>query len=380
MEFFKLHHPAAYQLQLTTLRTFVAAVLLLLLCCHPVPAIEVNGIRFKEIFSFGDSYLDIGNRDPKNFTRTPVGPVNQAWINPYGLTNPAVPTGRFCDGQVFSDILADYIGLHPRPYILYEERPSTRKEDGMNFAVGGSGVKDNLGFTKTRDQIAQLKTVINSGVYSETVYKESLILFTISGNDYYAFLRNSQVIGLAEIGIFIVAVVNQLVEDLKTLYNMGFRNFAVSTLPPLGCLPGVSAFTGSLSCLEVANVVSTTHNSLLKAMLTNSSSILAAANLIILDNELAFREILLNQIQTQFTSGLKACCKGSGSFNLCGDVDKATRTPLYTLCSANTISTYFFWDEVHPTQAGWRSVFNLFLGGEPFSFTNGKSLVQFLST
>ncbi|XP_024359207.1 GDSL esterase/lipase At5g03600 isoform X2 [Physcomitrium patens] len=376
MEFFKLHHPAAYQLQLTTLRTFVAAVLLLLLCCHPVPAIEVNGIRFKEIFSFGDSYLDIGNRDPKNFTRTPVGPVNQAWINPYGLTNPAVPTGRFCDGQVFSDIL----GLHPRPYILYEERPSTRKEDGMNFAVGGSGVKDNLGFTKTRDQIAQLKTVINSGVYSETVYKESLILFTISGNDYYAFLRNSQVIGLAEIGIFIVAVVNQLVEDLKTLYNMGFRNFAVSTLPPLGCLPGVSAFTGSLSCLEVANVVSTTHNSLLKAMLTNSSSILAAANLIILDNELAFREILLNQIQTQFTSGLKACCKGSGSFNLCGDVDKATRTPLYTLCSANTISTYFFWDEVHPTQAGWRSVFNLFLGGEPFSFTNGKSLVQFLST
>lgn len=94
---------------------------------------------------------------------------------------------------------ADYIGLHPRPYILYEERPSTRKEDGMNFAVGGSGVKDNLGFTKTRDQIAQLKTVINSGVYSETVYKESLILFTISGNDYYAFLRNSQVIGLAVI-------------------------------------------------------------------------------------------------------------------------------------------------------------------------------------
>lgn len=78
-----------------------------------VPAIEVNGIRFKEIFSFGDSYLDIGNRDPKNFTRTPVGPVNQAWINPYGLTNPAVPTGRFCDGQVFSDILGNSYSLVP---------------------------------------------------------------------------------------------------------------------------------------------------------------------------------------------------------------------------------------------------------------------------
>lgn len=41
-----------------------------------VLVIEVNGIRFKEIFSFGDFYFDIGNCDFKNFIRIFVGFVN----------------------------------------------------------------------------------------------------------------------------------------------------------------------------------------------------------------------------------------------------------------------------------------------------------------
>lgn len=45
-------------------------------------------------------------------------------------------------------VLVDYIGFYLCFYIFYEEWLLIWKEDGMNFVVGGSGVKDNLGFMK----------------------------------------------------------------------------------------------------------------------------------------------------------------------------------------------------------------------------------------
>lgn len=60
----------------------------------------------------------------------------------------------------------------------------------MNFAVGGSGEFDNLGFTKTSDQIAEFRQLI-SGVYDlADIVDKSLILFSISGNDYASVIRN----------------------------------------------------------------------------------------------------------------------------------------------------------------------------------------------
>lgn len=50
-----------------------------------------------KLFVFGDSYADTGNigRD-----------VSKSWKDPYGLTFPGKPAGRFSDGRV----LTDYIG------------------------------------------------------------------------------------------------------------------------------------------------------------------------------------------------------------------------------------------------------------------------------
>jgi hypothetical protein len=97
----------------------------------------------------------------------------------------------------FFDPAANYIGLHPRPYLVYQPRLETRTEDGINFANGGVGVFPSLGFTKTGDQIGQLKALINVGEYtSTTVYNQSLILYTISSNDHSAFFLNSLIIDI----------------------------------------------------------------------------------------------------------------------------------------------------------------------------------------
>jgi len=53
--------------------------------------------HLEKLFVFGDSYVDTGN--------TRIGQPG-SWKNPYGITFPGKPAGRFSDGRV----LTDYIG------------------------------------------------------------------------------------------------------------------------------------------------------------------------------------------------------------------------------------------------------------------------------
>lgn len=54
-----------------------------------------------KLFVFGDSYVDTGNLGRL------LGRLARSWFDPYGMTFPRKPTGRFSDGRV----LTDYVGL-----------------------------------------------------------------------------------------------------------------------------------------------------------------------------------------------------------------------------------------------------------------------------
>lgn len=84
------------------------------------------------------------------------------------------------------------MGLKPATYRKYKLYPSTPICDGINFAVGGSGVFDNLGFTKAGDQIVQFKKLLDANVYGGqgVDFAKSAVLFAISGNDYAAYGRS----------------------------------------------------------------------------------------------------------------------------------------------------------------------------------------------
>ena len=56
----------------------------------------------------------------------------------------------------------------------------------------------------------------------------------------------------------------------------------------------------------------------------------------------------------RFENPLKPCCFGVDANSDCGDVD-ANGNNLYTLCEDRTKA--FFWDSLHPTDAGWEAVF-----------------------
>lgn len=347
----------------------LAAIAGVLLCCATVNGAATG--TFKKLLVFGDSYVDTGNRDPNNATYTPIGPVNQAWRPPYGRTRPGSPAGHFSDGDLLSEFLGKYMGLNPVTYRNYKLNSSTPTADGMNFAVGGAGVFDNLGFTKTRDQIAQFVTLLDANVFdNSSVFSESVILFAISGNDYAAYARNFPGSNLT---IIVPAVVDQMVQDLKSLYVLGFRNFVISELEPLDCLPSATAATGYTTCLAPLTSVPLAHNGYLTTSIAFHFPPSSQANVIFLDNWAAFDYIINNPLASGFLFPLEPCCAAQ-SGALCGDMGSNNKT-LYTLCNSSSPSP-FFWDENHPTEAGWRKVFRLYVNSS--RYTHGKSLPAFL--
>ena len=184
------------------------------------------------------------------------------------------------------------MGLKPHPFrLLNTSSTSTDVQDGINFAVSGSGVFENLGLTKTGDQIAQLKEVLKTKLYPKTVYKKAVILYATSGNDYAAYKRNNGSSDDSVITALVLSIVRQVSKDLRGLYDMGFRSFVVGMLPPVGCLPFVTVSNNFSSCQEEFNNIATFHN-------LNMVGLIAAAlpkgNIIFLNNQLAFGKVLYN--------------------------------------------------------------------------------------
>lgn len=63
-----------------------------------------------------------------------------------------------------------------------------------------------------------------------------------------------------------------------------------------------------------------------------------------------------------FPDPLKACCVTKRGTS-CGDISLSGKK-LYSLCKDP--KSFFFWDNVHITDQGWRSVFSLLLPDSQF--------------
>ncbi|KAG5516817.1 hypothetical protein RHGRI_037530 [Rhododendron griersonianum] len=93
--------------------------------------------RFPAILIFGDSLLDTGNN---NFIPT----ILKANHKPYGQDFPGkIPTGRFSNGKLVSDLLASALGIKDTvPPFLDPNLPQEELQTGVCFASAGSGYDD----------------------------------------------------------------------------------------------------------------------------------------------------------------------------------------------------------------------------------------------
>ncbi|CAN8270512.1 unnamed protein product [Cochlearia groenlandica] len=307
----------------------------------------MRGLIAKKLFVFGDSYVDTGN------TRKPH---TNSWLLPYGITFPRKPVGRFSDGRVSTDLLAKLMGIKsPIPYIWRDYVGKQKLENGMNFAYGGTGVFTTMSpYPNMTTQIGFFGKLLRDNVYSPTDFSSSVALVSVAGNDYFNYLFQGR--PLAEIPTFIANVVKHIETNVRRIHSLGVKKIAIPSLPPLGCVPLFSQALSFEKCNTTLNGLVEYHNVLLGEVVSKLNKETKKSTFVTIDLYKAFTSVIenngaTNKGSTRFETSLRWCCEGD-----CGKIDE-NGVKSYILCDDPKFA--LFWDGLHPTQEGWKSIYSV---------------------
>ncbi|CAL9123946.1 unnamed protein product [Musa textilis] len=345
---------------------------LLAICLASLNVMLVAGC-YSAIFSFGDSLADTGNR-LHSHRFDPVGRF------PYGETFFHHPTGRYSDGRVMLDFIAQAIALPMvRPY-LAGTRDGEDFRYGANFAVGGATALDNEFFRSkgmevswTNDslsvQLEWFKHLLPSlcSTNCRDLMGESLFsVGEIGGNDYnHAFFQGR---GVDEIKTFVPGVVSAIGSAIEELIKLGARTMIVPGNFPIGCVAVYLTmfqsdrredYESGTGCIEWLNQFSMYHNRLLLDELSQLRRRYPQATIIYANYYEAAMAIVRSPREYGFVGKfpLAACCGGGGPYNYnhstkCGKDAGVCGSP----------SSQISWDGIHLTEAAYKAIARGLLG------------------
>ncbi|RVX16949.1 GDSL esterase/lipase 1 [Vitis vinifera] len=318
-------------------------------------------------FIFGDSLLDPGNNNYINTTTE-----DQANFRPYGETFFKYPTGRFSDGRLIPDFIAEYAKLPLIPPYL---QPGNHQFTyGANFASGGAGALDEINqglVVNLNTQLRYFKKVEKhlrqklGDEESKKLLLEAVYLISIGGNDYISPLfRNYSVFQIYSHRQYLDMVMGNLTVVIQEIYQKGGRKFGFVNMGPLGCLPAMKAIKlqqgGAGECMEEATVLVKLHNRVLPEVLQKLGSKLKGFKYSIFDFYTTAKERMDNPSKYGFKEAKIACC-GSGPYRGLYSCGGMRGTKEYELCS--NVSEYMFFDSFHPTDRVYQQLAELVWSG-----------------
>ncbi|TXG47507.1 hypothetical protein EZV62_026801 [Acer yangbiense] len=298
------------------------------------------------ILVFGDSSVDSGNNNRLDTTI-------KSNFHPYGKDfNNGLPTGRFCDGRLATDFIADEFGFtNAIPAFL---DPKINNEDllhGVSFASAGSGYDDlTANLSKVLSVPQQLVYFKHYKIHlskfvglkkAEEIVSNAVFVVSMGTNDflqnYYLEPTRPKQFTLEQYQNFLVS---RLYSHAKTLYKLGARRLVVVGVPPFGCMPLVKTLVNQNTCVESYNKLAFSFNSKIKQklILMKTTTGLKTAYL---DCYNAIQDAVSHPLKY----GLRECTKGCCATGIIeyGDTCKDMST-------CDDPSKYVFWDAVHPTQ------------------------------
>ncbi|KAL5169805.1 GDSL esterase/lipase [Glycine soja] len=311
------------------LASFLLAVLLNVTNGQPlVPA----------IFTFGDSIVDVGNN---NHQLTIV----KANFPPYGRDfENHFPTGRFCNGKLATDFIADILGFTSyQPAYLNLKTKGKNLLNGANFASASSGYFE-----------------LTSKLYSSIPLSKQLEYYKECQTKLVEAAGQSSASSIISDAIYLISAGTS---DFS-LYALGARRIGVTSLPPIGCLPAVITLFGAHinECVTSLNSDAINFNEKLNTTSQNLKNMLPGLNLVVFDIYQPLYDLATKPSENGFFEARKACC-GTGLIEVS------------ILCNKKSIGTcanaseYVFWDGFHPSEAA-----NKVLADE--LITSGISLIS----
>ncbi|CAN6925950.1 unnamed protein product [Brassica oleracea] len=333
---------------------FLCSLLLFFVAEVTTTMIKASGNKtVPPLIVFGDSIMDTGNNND-------IPTLLKSNFPPYGKEFPGgIPTGRFSDGKVPSDIIANTLGIAKTipPYLGSNLKPNDLLK-GVVFASGGSGydplTSKLLSVVPMSDQLEYFQEYLSKikQHFGEEkvkfILEKSVFLVVASSNDlgetYWVrsleYSRNAYAEYLADLAS----------EFIKKLSGLGAKKIGVFSAVPVGCVPAQRTLFGGFKreCYETLNKMAIHFNSNLSSSMDALQKELPS-KLVYIDIYETLHDIMTNSSKYGFKVADKGCC-GTGRVELSVLCNKLT--PFTCLVP----STHVFFDSYHPTEKAYQII------------------------
>ncbi|XP_048226540.1 GDSL esterase/lipase EXL3-like [Ricinus communis] len=313
-----------------------------------------ENVAVPALIVFGDSIVDAGNN---NNIKTLI----KCNFRPYGLDfYGGIPTGRFCNGKIPSDIIAGELGI--KDILPGYLDPTLQPQDlitGVTFASGGCGydplTPKLVSVISLADQLNQFKEYIGKvkaivGEEQTNFIIANSLFLVVAGSDDIA--NTYFILGARKLQYDVPAYTDLMADSASSfaqdLYDLGARRIGVFGAPPIGCVPSQRTIAGGIQreCAENYNEAAILFNSKLSNKLDSLGSSLPNSRIVYVDVYNPLLNLIQNPKQYGFEVVNKGCC-GTGALEvaiLCNKVTPVT---------CDNVSDHIFWDSYHPTERAY---------------------------
>ncbi|XAR66910.1 Alpha-L-fucosidase [Bertholletia excelsa] len=323
---------------------------------------EPSGCNFPAIFNFGDSNSDTGC----------VSAAFNRLEPPYGRTFFGKPSGRYFDGRLIIDFIAEKLGLpYLSPYLDAIGVIDATFRHGANFAASGATIRPEPSMNPFHlslqiSQFKQLKArtieLYNQAQRSRAKsflprpedFSKALYTMDTGQNDLHAGLISKTE---EQVQASIPSILDQLAE--ASLYQQGARAFWIHNTGPIGCLPFFlinfppkASNTDQIGCVKSYNEVAQVFNKQLKHMVSQLRTKFQNASLTYVDIYSAKYSLISEAKEHGFVDPLGYCCGHRGDhYELdCGEKAVINGTEIIGSSCSNS-SEFINWDGIHYTEA-----------------------------
>ncbi|KAF4388836.1 hypothetical protein F8388_019015 [Cannabis sativa] len=304
------------------------------------------------VLVFGDSSVDPGNNNVLSTTMKGNFP-------PYGKDFfGGRPTGRFSDGRLATDFIAEAIGYTKTiPAFLDPDLKDADMVHGVSFASAASGYDD---FTANISNVLPLSTQIKYLMHfklklrrvlgykrAEETVRNAVFVISMGTNDFLQdYYLDPTRPHQFTIGAYQNYLVNNMAHYIQEMHKLGGQRLVVVGIPPMGCMPLVKTIMDETKCVDSYNKLSASFNSKISEKLVSLKSTLNM-KIGFVDPYAIFVDAMNNPQKYGLEEISKGCC-GTGTIEY-GDSCKGMDT-------CKDPSKYVFWDAVHPTEKMYKII------------------------
>ncbi|KAK3125540.1 hypothetical protein QOZ80_7BG0606270 [Eleusine coracana subsp. coracana] len=333
-----------------------ALLLWLVLALADLRASAAADCNFPAVFNFGDSNSDTGGLSA-TFGAAPP---------PNGRTFFGVPSGRYCDGRLVIDFIAESLGI---PYLsAYLNSIGTNFSQGANFATAGSSIR-RQNTSLFLSGFSPISLDVQSWEFDQFMNRSQFI-YNNKGGVYRQLLPKST----EEVETIIPDLMERLTSVVESVLWHGGKYFWIHNTGPLGCLPyalmhrpDLAAPMDDAGCSVKYNKVAQLFNLRLKETVASLRKKHPDAAFTYVDVYTAKYRLISQAKKLGFDDPLLTCCGHGGRYNFnlnigCGGMALVNGTWV-AVGACDDPSKRVSWDGVHFTEAANKFVFDQIASG-----------------